>query len=83
MYGYQFMNMQHIAEQHGWTPFSVMENHYNLLYREDERELIPHLQADAGFIDAVQSASSRSSGAQDMAFRFPAWQDRPRGHGEI
>ena len=41
MYGYQFMNMQHIAEQHGWTPFSVMENHYNLLYREDERELIP------------------------------------------
>lgn len=40
MYGYQFMNMQHIAEQHGWTPFSVMENHYNLLYREDERELI-------------------------------------------
>lgn len=41
MYGYQFMKMQHIAEQHGWTPFSVMENHYNLLYREDERELIP------------------------------------------
>ena len=35
MYGYQFMNMQHIAEQHGWTPFSVMENHYNLLYREE------------------------------------------------
>lgn len=41
MYGYQFMNMQHAAKMHGWTPFSVMENHYNLLYREDERELIP------------------------------------------
>lgn len=41
MYGYQFMNMQLAAEKHGWTPFSAMENHYNLLYREDERELIP------------------------------------------
>lgn len=41
MYGYQFYNMQLIAKEHGWTPFSTMENHYNLLYREDERELIP------------------------------------------
>ena len=41
MYGYQFRNMQLAAKEHGWTPFSTMENHYNLLYREDERELIP------------------------------------------
>ncbi len=41
MYGYQFYNMQLAARDHGWTPFSAMENHYNLLYREDERELIP------------------------------------------
>lgn len=41
MYGYQFYNMQIAAKENGWTPFSVMENHYNLLYREDERELIP------------------------------------------
>lgn len=41
MYGYQFHNMQLTAKEHGWTPFSAMENHYNLLYREDERELIP------------------------------------------
>lgn len=41
MYGYQFYNMQLVARDHGWTPFSVMENHYNLLYREDEHELIP------------------------------------------
>ena len=33
--------MQLAARDHGWTPFSAMENHYNLLYREDERELIP------------------------------------------
>lgn len=41
MYGYQFHNMQIVAQKNGWTPFSVMQNHYNLLYREDEREMIP------------------------------------------
>ena len=41
MYGYQFHNMQIVAEKNGWTKFSTMQNHYNLLYREDERELIP------------------------------------------
>ncbi len=41
MYGYQFYNMQLAAKQNGWTPFVSMQNHYNLLYREDERELIP------------------------------------------
>ena len=41
MYGYQFCQMQMTAQEHGWTPFSAMENHYNLIYREDERELIP------------------------------------------
>lgn len=41
MYGYQFHNMQLAAEKNNLTPFSTMENHYNLLYREDERELIP------------------------------------------
>ena len=41
MYGYQFYNMQLAARENGWEPFQAMENHYNLLYREDERELIP------------------------------------------
>lgn len=41
MYGYQFARLQRTAEQNGWTPFVSMQNHYNLLYREDERELIP------------------------------------------
>lgn len=44
MYGYQFHTLQIAAKDHGWTPFSTMENHYNLLYREDERELIPLCQ---------------------------------------
>lgn len=41
MYGYQFHNMQIAAEKNGWTKFVSMQNHYNLLYREDEREMIP------------------------------------------
>ena len=41
MFGYQFHNMQLAAERNGWTKFSTLQNHYNLLYREDERELIP------------------------------------------
>ncbi len=41
MYGYQFYNMQLAAEKNGWAKFVSMQNHYNLLYREDERELIP------------------------------------------
>ena len=41
MYGYQFYNMQLAARDNGWTPFVSMQNHYNLLYREDEREMIP------------------------------------------
>ncbi|MCR5084916.1 MAG: aldo/keto reductase [Succinivibrionaceae bacterium] len=41
MYGYQFHNLQLCADRLGLTPFSALQNHYNLLYREDERELIP------------------------------------------
>ena len=41
MYGYQFYNMQLAARDNGWTPFVSMQDHYNPLYREDERELIP------------------------------------------
>jgi aryl-alcohol dehydrogenase-like predicted oxidoreductase len=41
MYGYQFAKLQNTAEKNGWTKFVSMQNHYNLLYREDERELIP------------------------------------------
>ena len=41
MYAYQLHNMQVVAEQNGWTTFTSMQCHYNLLYREDEREMIP------------------------------------------
>ena len=47
MYAWQFAKAQHVAESNGWTPFVSMQNHYNLLYREEEREMLP-LCADQG-----------------------------------
>jgi 1-deoxyxylulose-5-phosphate synthase len=44
MYAWQFAKAQHVAETHGWTPFVSMQNHYNLIYREEEREMIPLCQ---------------------------------------
>ena len=41
MYAYQLHNMQVAADANGWTKFTSMQCHYNLLYREDEREMIP------------------------------------------
>lgn len=41
MYAWQFSKAQHTAELHGWTRFASMQNHYNLIYREEEREMIP------------------------------------------
>jgi len=41
MYAWQFAKAQRVAERHGWTPFVSMQNHFNLVYREEEREMIP------------------------------------------
>ena len=47
MFAWQFAKAQYTADLHGWTRFVSMQNHYNLLYREEEREMIP-LCADQG-----------------------------------
>ncbi len=41
MFSWQFAKAQYTAEAHGWTRFVSMQNHYNLVYREEEREMIP------------------------------------------
>ena len=41
MYAWQFSKMQYAARMNGWTRFVSMQNHYNLLYREEEREMLP------------------------------------------
>ncbi len=40
MYAYQFAKALHLADRHGWTRFVSMQNHYNLMYREEEREML-------------------------------------------
>ncbi|MBC2189842.1 aldo/keto reductase [Listeria booriae] len=41
MYAWQFQKAQRVAERNGWTKFVSMQNHYNMIYREEEREMIP------------------------------------------
>lgn len=41
MFAWQFAKAQHVAQRNGWTKFVSMQNHLNLLYREEEREMIP------------------------------------------
>jgi aryl-alcohol dehydrogenase-like predicted oxidoreductase len=41
MWAWQFSKALHLADRHGWTRFVTMQNHYNLLYREEEREMLP------------------------------------------
>ena len=42
MFAWQFAELQLTAKMNGWTPFVAMQNHYNLVYREEEREMIPY-----------------------------------------
>src|ERR1039458_3274702 len=46
MYAWQFAKSLYLADLHGWTRFVSMQNHYNLLYREEEREMIPLCQSE-------------------------------------
>jgi aryl-alcohol dehydrogenase-like predicted oxidoreductase len=46
MHAWQFTKALYLAQLHGWTRFVSMQNHYNLLYREDEREMIPLCQSE-------------------------------------
>ena len=42
MFAWQFAELQLTAEKNGWTKFISMQNHYNLVYREEEREMNPY-----------------------------------------
>jgi len=46
MFAWQFARAQAISDRHGWTRFVSMQNHYNLIYREEEREMLPFCRAD-------------------------------------
>jgi aryl-alcohol dehydrogenase-like predicted oxidoreductase len=46
MYAWQFCKALYLADQHGWTRFASMQDHYNLIYREEEREMLPLCEAE-------------------------------------
>ncbi|MCW2865185.1 MAG: putative aldo/keto oxidoreductase, NAD(P)-dependent, related to aryl-alcohol dehydrogenase [Actinoallomurus sp.] len=64
MYAWQFSKALYTAERHGWTRFSAMQNHYNLLHREEEREMLP-LCADQGIGVIPWSPLARGRLARD------------------
>ena len=58
MYAWQFAKAQQVAKEHGWTQFVTMQDLYNLIYREEEREMIP-LLADQGVKQLVWSPQAK------------------------
>ena len=75
MFTYQFAKMQHVADMNRWPRFVSMQNHYNLVYREEEREMIPYCREEGvaiipwsplarGFL-----TGSRRRGSQDATVR--------------
>jgi 1-deoxyxylulose-5-phosphate synthase len=78
MWAWQFAKMQQTAREHGWTPFVSMQNHYNLLYREEEREmnplcldqgvgLLPWSPLARGFLAGNRGLEDKTSGATSRA----------------
>jgi 1-deoxyxylulose-5-phosphate synthase len=60
MWAWQFQKALHIAEKHGWTRFVSMQDHLNLIYREEEREMLPLCRAEGiGVIPYSPLASGR------------------------
>jgi aryl-alcohol dehydrogenase-like predicted oxidoreductase len=78
MFAWQFAKAQFVAEQHGWTKFISMQGHYNLLYREEEREmnplcrdqgvgLIPWSPMARGRLARPAGAATTRAGSDDLA----------------
>jgi aryl-alcohol dehydrogenase-like predicted oxidoreductase len=53
MYAWQFLKALHVAEKNGWTRFVSMQNHLNLIYREEEREMLPLCKVEKIGVSAI------------------------------
>src|SRR5262252_8349555 len=73
MYTWQFAKMNHVAALNGWTPFANMQCQYNLLYREEEREMFPYCRDEGigvttfsplarGFLARTGTSTARTAG---------------------
>ncbi len=78
MWAWQFAKMQQVAREHGWTRFVSMQNHYNLAYREEEREMLPLCRDQGvgvipwsplarGFLAGNRSRDDKTAGATPRA----------------
>jgi aryl-alcohol dehydrogenase-like predicted oxidoreductase len=78
MWAWQFAKMQQVARTSGWTPFISMQNHYNLIYREEEREMIPLCRDEGvgivpwsplarGFLAGNRGPDDKTAGATSRA----------------
>jgi 1-deoxyxylulose-5-phosphate synthase len=78
MWTWQFGKLQRAAERNGWTPFVSMQNHYNLAYREEEREMIPYCRDTGvgvmpwsplarGFLAGNRTREDRAGGGDSRA----------------
>ena len=68
MYAWQFARMLQASERHGWARFVSMQNHYNLVYREEEREMLPLCRAEGiGIIPWSPLARGFLAGNRDRA----------------
>ena len=79
MYAWQFGKALHLAQQHGWTRFVSMQNFYNLLYREEEREMLP-LCADARIAVLPWSPLARGRLTRDWGTETPRIRTDPYGN---
>ena len=74
MFAWQFARMNHVARENGWTPFVNMQCQYNLLYREEEREMLPYCR-DQGMTVTCFSPLARGwlAGSEDTRSQTDDW----------
>ncbi len=81
MYAWQFAKLLYLADLHGWTRFVSMQNHYNLVYREEEREMLPLCREEGiavipwsplarGFLAGNRNKSTRGETARAQTDQF-------------
>jgi len=79
MHAWQFAKALYLADRHGWTRFATMQNHLNLLYREEEREMLPLCEAEGvGVIPWSPLARGRLTRDWDEASKRSSTDDYSR-----
>jgi aryl-alcohol dehydrogenase (NADP+) len=82
MYTWQFAQMVYTQRLRGWTPFVSMQNHYNLIYREEEREMIPFCRAEGiGVIPWSPLARGFLAGNRQRGRKDATSRDQTDGYG--